>query len=173
MYGLFGVGDGATTFRAPKNAGEFWRALDTLKVLDATNITGNTHSNITIDGISDTTLLAVGMKVTGSGIQANTTIASIVNSTTITINNAATATANGVTLTIIGRRLGSMQADLAKVSINTMRTNTQGFINADYWGSPTHLSPGCTQGTTVLSTQTQGGPETRGHNVAYYGAIKY
>lgn len=42
----------------------------------------------------------VGATITGTGIPANTTIASVTNSTTVVLSAAATATANNVTLTI-------------------------------------------------------------------------
>lgn len=62
--------------------------------------TGDTHSNTTIDNIASTTGLQVGMAITGSGIPASTTIASIVSGTSITISNAATTSVPGNTLTI-------------------------------------------------------------------------
>lgn len=64
-----------------------------------TTQTGNTTStSTTITGLTSTQTLGIGMKVTGGGIQAGTTIASIASSTSITISQAATATAT-VTLT--------------------------------------------------------------------------
>ncbi|HMM21084.1 MAG TPA: hypothetical protein PKA10_10120 [Selenomonadales bacterium] len=171
MYGRFGVGDGSTTFRTPKNAGEFLRALDTLNALDKTNITGDTTSSSkTISNISNTVTLAVGMAVSGSGIPAGATIESIVSSTSITISANATATATGVTLTIAGRRLGSAEVGSIE-SHDHPRTfftagNTKNWVgnqsaNAD-------INP-----NTAYNPGSTGGPETRGHNVAYYGAIKY
>lgn len=59
--------------------------------------TGNTHSNTTINNIPDTSTLAVGMTVTGSGVGA--TITAIPSSTSITISAAASTTLTGVTLT--------------------------------------------------------------------------
>lgn len=58
-------------------------------------ITGDTHSNTTIDGISATHMLGLvaGQAITGSGIPANTTIATIASATSITISQAASATA--------------------------------------------------------------------------------
>jgi len=55
--------------------------------------TGNTtNTSQTVGGLSDTSSLLPNMFVTGTGIPANTTISTIVNSTTITISNPATAT---------------------------------------------------------------------------------
>lgn len=64
-----------------------------------TSYTGDTHSNTTIDNIASTAGMYVGQAITGSGIPANTRIATITSATAITITQAATATAAGVTLT--------------------------------------------------------------------------
>ena len=59
-----------------------------------------TASSTTISSLSSDTGVLVGQYISGSGIPANTTIASITNSTTIVISNAATASASGVALSI-------------------------------------------------------------------------
>jgi len=61
--------------------------------------TADTHTTATLDNISSTSGLAVGMPVYGSGIPVGAKIASIVSATAITISPAATATASGVTIT--------------------------------------------------------------------------
>lgn len=65
----------------------------------ATSYTGDTHSNTTVDNLSSIAGLYVGQLWAGSGIPADTRIASITAPSTITITNAATATASGVTFT--------------------------------------------------------------------------
>ena len=50
---------------------------------------GTTHSNTTVDGITSTTGYYVGQAYSGSGIAANTRIASIVNANSITLTIAA------------------------------------------------------------------------------------
>lgn len=60
--------------------------------------TGNTHSNMTIDGITSTADLAVGNPIRGAGIPSQTYIATIVGPNSITITNNATATATGANL---------------------------------------------------------------------------
>jgi uncharacterized phage protein gp47/JayE len=55
--------------------------------------TGTTHTNTTIDGITSTTNLHPKMGVTGTGIPAGTTIATIAGANSITISAAATASA--------------------------------------------------------------------------------
>ncbi len=64
----------------------------------STVTTGDTHTSTTIDNIPSTAGLLAGMDVFGSGIPDFTTITSVVNSTTISISSAATATASGVSL---------------------------------------------------------------------------
>jgi len=65
-----------------------------------TVLSGDTHSNTTIDGISDTSALSAGMAVSGTGIAAGTYIVSVDSGAAITINQNATGTAT-VSLTFI------------------------------------------------------------------------
>lgn len=53
----------------------------------------DTHSNTTVDGLTDTSDLRVGMRVVASNVPANTLIVSIDSSTAITISNPASTTA--------------------------------------------------------------------------------
>ena len=71
-------------------------------LLTSTILNGNTTKNsTTVSGLSSTTQLAVGQIVTGAGIPAGTTIASIPSGgTSVVLSNAATATANNVSLTL-------------------------------------------------------------------------
>lgn len=64
---------------------------------------GDTHTNTTLDGLTDTSELEAGMQVEGSGIPAGTTIASVDSATAVTLSQAATATAT-VTITFITHR---------------------------------------------------------------------
>jgi hypothetical protein len=51
-----------------------------------------TNTDTTVTGLQDTSILAIGMEVTGTGIPSSTTIASITDSTTIELSLAATVT---------------------------------------------------------------------------------
>lgn len=79
----------------------------------SSTITGNTNSNTTINSLSSNVLQAgwaVGMKITGTNIPANTYIVSIAtNGLSCVISNAATGTTAGVTFTVTG---GSTSAPL-------------------------------------------------------------
>jgi len=64
-----------------------------------TTLSGNTtNASANVTGLSSTTGLAAGMKVTGSGIPAAARIASITNATSLVLTANATATATGVSL---------------------------------------------------------------------------
>lgn len=171
MRGLFGAGDGSTTIRMPDLRGEHTRVLDDGRGVDQTNITGNTTSGsttisaIVIPGGYTTTVLAVGMSVTGTGIPAGAKIASIVNDTSITISANATATATGATLTIIGRKLGSAEIGTIESHVHTA-LSISGSDGHNDNGYPVYKSGRNGTGPT-------GGPETRGRNIAYYAVMKY
>ncbi len=60
---------------------------------------GGIASSTTVSGLASTALLAPGMAVSGAGIPAGDTIYTINNATSITLTTAATAVANGVSLT--------------------------------------------------------------------------
>jgi microcystin-dependent protein len=65
----------------------------------------NSSTTVTVP---DTSMLALGMQVTGTGIPASTTIASVVNSTTITLSQAATLTqSSSLVFTAWGKGDGS------------------------------------------------------------------
>jgi hypothetical protein len=84
--------------------------------------TGDTHSNTTLDNIANTTGIVIGMKVIGSGIPANTTVANLVGST-VTLSQAATATAVGVTVYFITARTLTLAGTTYSFS-NTESTST-------------------------------------------------
>lgn len=86
-------GNGVTSFDGSAVQGVYMHS--------SASITGDTHSSTLVNGISSTASLVVGQKVSGSGISAGTTIAAIPSSTSITLSQAASATASGVTLMIV------------------------------------------------------------------------
>lgn len=77
-----------------------------LSSFSSSTITGDTHSNTTIDNLSTNVLLAgwqVGQHITGTNIPANTFITAIaVGGLSITISNAATGSTAGATYTVTG-----------------------------------------------------------------------
>lgn len=85
-----------------------------------------TTSAKTVTGLTDTTHFTRGMKVTGTGIAANSTISSIDSKTQVTLNNTPSSPGTGVSLTF-------------KLPANTLY-NVYGIINnnntpptADFW----------------------------------------
>lgn len=97
------TGEGAGNFRLPDFRGQFLRGYDSRVpgsgALDTTTFAGTTTSgSTTISGISSllTAYLFAGMPITGTGISASTTIATV-SSTSITISANATATSTALT----------------------------------------------------------------------------
>lgn len=77
------------------------KAIDIENTDTVYSVTGNTTSgSASITSIADTTGLAAGMTVAGSGIPTGAKIATVNSGTAITLNANATATATGVSLTI-------------------------------------------------------------------------
>lgn len=90
------------------------RFIDTITVPIFTG-TGKTGNRVVSDGVTNSTTTVtsataafvagdVGSIITGSGIPAYTTIASVTNSTTAVLSAAATASASGVSLTITNQK---------------------------------------------------------------------
>lgn len=90
-----GATDATLAFTSSDNTGWYTTAT---AVIGAVTFTGATHTNTTIDGISSTAGLLVGQLITGTGIQANTRIASIDSAVQITTTIATTASAS-ITIT--------------------------------------------------------------------------
>ena len=84
-----------TTLTSPGAGGPSWATGLSSPV---TQVGNETSGSTTLSGFSNTTGVAVGMWVTGTGIPANTFVTGG-TSTTVTISNAATATNAGVTFT--------------------------------------------------------------------------
>ncbi len=108
----------------------------------STGVTGATHTSTLVDGLSSNVITVngwqVGQRITGAGIPANTFIQSIAaNGLSITLSQAATATAAGVALTVAG---GTATAPIygagntSPIAL-TSRPNTAGQFNSRaYYG---------------------------------------
>jgi hypothetical protein len=81
------------------NFNQLLYSLDVAASTPPVTLNGNTYSNTTVDTLSSTTGLSVGMTVTGSGIQAGTTITSITSSTALVLSLPATTTLVATPLT--------------------------------------------------------------------------
>jgi len=147
---VWGTGDGSTTFNVPDLRGQFLRGYDSRVpgsgAVDTTIFTGtSTSGNTTISNIptSVTAQLYAGMPITGAGISASTTIASV-GSTSITLS--ANATASTVTLT------GNTSTGAAVPNCITSLSSTTGL----YVGQPvtgTNIPAGATIAAIDSSTQ--------------------
>lgn len=89
-----------------------------------TTHTGNTHSNTTIDNLSANVLQAgwqPGMAISGPGIPVNTTIVSIATGgLSLTLSQAATATAAGVALSVTGGTTATPQWGAGDTNLNNL-----------------------------------------------------
>ncbi len=88
----------------------------------ATPTGDTTNTSTSITNVVTANRYAIGMSITGAGIPVSTTITGI-SGNTLTISNAATATATGVTLTITGRALyvrDAMSADVQATTKNAI-----------------------------------------------------
>lgn len=118
----------------------------TAKTPDATYTTVDTHSNTTIDNISDTSNMFVGMGISGAGIVAGTTIVSIDSSDTITISVAATATAT-ITITVVA---GNISAGTRQYSFIYQWVDNQGQIHQSAPSIPESVTnSGLASGNTI------------------------
>ena len=101
--------------------------------------TGDTHTNTTIDSLSSTAGLSVGMAVTGTGVTANSVIASVDSATAVTLSKATSATAAGVSLTFTGDVFKIL---LIKASPGRTFDHTQTNVGVPGTGSPTATNVG-------------------------------
>lgn len=123
----FGAGDGSTTFNLPDMRGRVAVGLEdaTSQRLSITAAGGITSGNASITGLNSVIFrLTVGMSVTGTGIQAGSTISAInVATGTVTMTNTANATNAGASLTFYSfnsRAVGSSGGSGA-VALNTFQ----------------------------------------------------
>ena len=96
-----------------------------------TDATCDTNSNTTVT-MDSTSLIGVGFGVSGSGIAAGTTIASVTNGTTFVLSQAATATATNVTLTFMRWGVGTTDANFRVPNLQGafLRGSGTGTINS-------------------------------------------
>jgi len=120
--------------------------------------TGNTHTTTTVDNVSSMSGVAVGMAVSGSGVQAGSVVANVVSSTSFLLSIVTTSSLTGTTLTITG--------DVFKMAlIKVSPTGTYDATVTNYGtgsGSPTSSNlgtdevsgTGYTAGGTALTNVT-------------------
>lgn len=96
---------------------------------DGSNLSSNTTSADVTVTVPSTTGLQVGNGVSGAGIPGGTTIATIVNGTTLTLSAAATATQIGVSL-LYSRTVGKIYPCDSSVTFGTVRSGFMGLTVA-------------------------------------------
>ena len=124
-----GTGIPSNTFIGTVAASSFTLVNEAGAAVNATATTGTvtptgdtTNASKEVKSLNSLSGVNIGSKVTGSGIPADSYITAI-DGTTITLNNAASATATGVTLTISGTAL-TIAHGLDDVDINNKLTFT-------------------------------------------------
>lgn len=123
----FGVGDGSTTFNLPDARGRVLAGKDDMGGIAANRMNVSLAANTSagsavVTGLSSTSDLAVGMKVSGSTIPANATIATIDSGTQVTMNSGTGVTAGtGVTLRF-GVVDGATLGDAGGTHVHTLTT---------------------------------------------------
>lgn len=123
------------------------------------NIQGTTHSNTTVDSITPgTSNMFVGQSIAGAGIPTGTTVASIPSGSSITISNAATASAT-VPLAVSGQTI--------TMSANATSSNDAESITV---AGGTAASPLWAAGNTTGAQQLLGVPQAvkQFNNRAYF-----
>lgn len=176
----YGIGDGATTFNLPDLRGEFIRGFDNGAGNDSgadVTVTGDTTiSTAIISNISSTANIEVGSSISGTGIPASTVVLSVDSASQVTIDQNATASNSGVTLTISNRTdrgdgtsgdvVGSKQVENLKSHTHTYNHDISagdGWVNGG--SSRVYQQSGTTSGAT-------GGVDTRPRNVQMRYCIK-
>jgi microcystin-dependent protein len=121
-------------------------------------ITGNTHTNTTLDNLTVDLrgLGLVGALIEGTGIPTGTTIASINSATALTLSQAATGTATGIAI----RALPYGQGDAATTFNLPDRRGAAPFIRDDLGGTAKgNLTKSTTQGIDGTKLNATGGEQ--------------
>lgn len=132
--------------------------------IGGTAITGNTHTNTTLDGLSVDLrgLGLVGATIEGTGIPTGTTVSSINSGTALTLSQAATGTATGIAIRVLpyGQGDGSTTFNLPD------RRGTFTAIRDDLGGTPKgNLTKATTQGIDGTRLNATGGEQTHTQTV--------
>ena len=100
--------------------------------------TGSTHTSTTVDSLASTTGVTVGMTVAGTGIPVGTFVTAIPGGTSITISQAATASAS-VSITIAGDSAAQAIRDTALSLVRVINRNASSTVYAYYLSGPNDL----------------------------------
>lgn len=114
---------------APTGAGAWSLVTNGRSGAAGLSTTGDTHTNTAVDNIPSTTGLIKGQPVSGSGIVAGTTIASITSATAIVLSAAASATASTVALTFAPFQ-AAYERNLDLATVNKYVLLWPGFLDA-------------------------------------------
>lgn len=116
------------------------------------NTTGNTHSSTLLDGLASTTGVIAGTLVSGPGIPVGTYVTVVNSSVSVTLSQAATATASGIAVNFAGNGTITISANATGTNSNVALTVTGGTSGAPRWGAgnlntnPLTAVPSCCAG---------------------------
>lgn len=170
-YGAFFNPDPLLYFGLPEYRGEFLRGADNGRFVDTSPAKGilTNGSNIitSFDDLGNG--FGIGMRISGNGIPANTTITGFdIFAGTVTISNPATLTTSVQSaLTMVGRIVGTAQTDTLKAHTHTSR-----HLNGGGGGPDGVANDGTGDQWAYYETTSTGSGETRGRNVAVCYCIK-
>jgi hypothetical protein len=108
------------------------------------NTTGSTNSSTSLTSVADTTGIAAGQTVTGTGIPAGTTVASVSGSTVV-ISQAATSTNTGVALTFTYQLNTFADTIVGSQVLTNLVSTTELAVGQSVYG------PGVPQNTTITA----------------------
>lgn len=134
---ILGVQPGMTISGAGVPAGTTVVSTDNFVLVT----TGDTHTNTTLDNLGSTTGVAIGQAVAGVGIPVGTTVVAVPSSSSVTLSNAATASASGEQITFTGTTI-TMSAAATATATNVTLVIAGGTMAAPLWGSgDTDINP--------------------------------
>lgn len=105
---------------------------DTIQETHSVFLDGDTTSSSATIAMTDTTGVAVGQKVIGDGIPANSFVTTVTANTSIVITNAATATATGTELKFYVSTPTVLAGDTTSSSPTIVMANTSGIAAGQY-----------------------------------------
>lgn len=101
--------------------------------------TGNTNSNTTLNSLASTTGVVAGQGVVGAGIPTGTFVTVVNSSSSVTLSQAATASASSVAVTFTGDSAAQAIRDTALSLVRVINRYASSTVYAYYESGPTDL----------------------------------
>lgn len=101
--------------------------------------TGNTNSNTTLNSLGSTTGVTAGMGVVGANIPTGTFVTVVNSSSSVTLSQAATASASSQAVTFVGDSAAQAIRDTAQSLVRVINRYASSTVYAYYESGPTDL----------------------------------